>query len=179
MHTNLSRHIAAGEIIKPWLMLGPFYEDLSATVQGLTLFEKPGATVGRTAMTQIVGEAQAVLAARPVEGEETTFHAVDRDSARGKNGWEDVWQKRYSAGIMLLDLDEPHKVIGMSKLPLLAPEAPYEVAGGFRNHAIFPGGMILEQSGEVKIYYGAADTAECLATADIGDLLALCAEKRR
>ncbi len=73
MHTNLSRRIAAGEIIKPWLILGPFYEDLSATVLGLTLFEKPGATVGRTAMTQIVGEAQAVLAARPVEGEETTF----------------------------------------------------------------------------------------------------------
>ena len=60
MHPNLSRHISAGEIIKPWLMLGPFYEDLSATVQGLTLFEKPGAEVGRTAMTQIVGDAQAI-----------------------------------------------------------------------------------------------------------------------
>ena len=43
MHSNLSRHVPAGEIIKPWLILGPFYEDLSATVQGLTLFEKPGA----------------------------------------------------------------------------------------------------------------------------------------
>ena len=108
----------------------------------------------------------------------TTFHAVDRDSERGKNGWEDVWQKRYSAGIMLLDLEEPWRVIGMSKLPLLAPEAPYEVEGGFRNHVIFPGGMILEESGEVKIYYGAADTVECLATADVGDLIALCSEKR-
>lgn len=73
MHTNLSRRVPAGEIIKPWLILGPFYEDLSATVQGLTLFEKPGAEVGRTAMAQIVGEAQAILAARPVEGEATAF----------------------------------------------------------------------------------------------------------
>jgi beta-1,4-mannooligosaccharide/beta-1,4-mannosyl-N-acetylglucosamine phosphorylase len=39
---------------------------------------------------------------------------------------------------------------------------------------IFPGGMILEDSGEVKIYYGAADTVECLATAHVDDLVALC-----
>ena len=65
-----------------------------------------------------------------------------------------------------------------SRLPLIAPEAPYEVEDGFRNNVIFPGGMILEDSGEVKIYYGAADTVECLATADVGDLLKLCTEKR-
>ena len=108
----------------------------------------------------------------------TTFHAVDRDESRGKNGWEPAWKKRYSAGIMLLDLDTPWKVIGMSKLPLLAPEAPYEIEGGFRNYAIFPGGMILEPDGEVKVYYGAADTVECLATAHVDDLLALCISGR-
>ncbi|OQA41405.1 MAG: Beta-1,4-mannooligosaccharide phosphorylase [Chloroflexi bacterium ADurb.Bin325] len=104
----------------------------------------------------------------------TTFHAVDIDPARGKNGWEERWQKRYSAGIMLLDLDDPRRIVGLYREPLLAPEAPYEVAGGFRNNAIFPGGMILEDDGEVKIYYGAADTVECLATAHVDDLLALC-----
>lgn len=108
----------------------------------------------------------------------TTFHSVDIDPNRGKNGWEDRWQKRYCAGIMLLDLEDPSRVIGMSKLPLIAPEAEYEVAGGFRNNVIFPGGMILEDSGEVKIYYGAADTVECLATADVGDLLNLCTEPK-
>ena len=104
----------------------------------------------------------------------TTFHAVDRDDTRGKNGWEAAWKKRYSAGVMLLDLDEPWKVIGLSREPLLAPEAPYEKDEGFRTNVIFPGGMILEDSGEVKIYYGGADTVECLATADVADLLALC-----
>ena len=34
--------------------------------------------------------------------------------------------------------------------------------------------MILEDSGEVKIYYGAADTVECLATANVDDLLGFC-----
>jgi len=32
---------------------------------------------------------------------------------------------------------------------------------------------LCQDSGEVKIYYGAADTCECLATVDIGDLLKL------
>lgn len=104
----------------------------------------------------------------------TLFHAVDLDVSRGKNGWEDSWKKRYTVGIMLLDLEQPHKIIGMSKEPLMAPEASYEVSGGFRNHVIFPGGMILEESGEVKIYYGAADAVECLATAHVDDLVALC-----
>jgi beta-1,4-mannooligosaccharide/beta-1,4-mannosyl-N-acetylglucosamine phosphorylase len=103
----------------------------------------------------------------------TTLHAVDRDEARGKNGWETQWKKRYTAGLMLLDLENPKKVIGLCREPLLAAEATYETAG-FRTHVIFPGGMILEDSGEVKIYYGAADTVECLATAHVDDLLALC-----
>lgn len=106
----------------------------------------------------------------------TLFHSVDLDPARGKNGWGEFWRKRYCAGVMLLELDNPSKVLGMSKLPLIAPEAPYE-REGFRNDVIFPGGMILEDTGEVKIYYGAADTVECLATAHVDDLVALCREK--
>jgi len=104
----------------------------------------------------------------------TLFHGVDIDQSRGKNGWENTWKKRYSAGIMLLDLENPEKIIGMSKEPLLAPETDYETKDGFRTNVIFPGGMILEESGEVKIYYGASDTVECLATAHVDDLLELC-----
>ncbi len=120
-------------------------------------------------------------AAPPVKTEKgwlTTFHAVDIDTTRGKNGWEEKWQKRYTAGIMLLDLEDPSKIIGMSKEPLIAPETDYEVDEGLRQNVIFPGGMILEDSGEVKIYYGASDTVECLATADVNDLLKLCIDKK-
>jgi beta-1,4-mannooligosaccharide/beta-1,4-mannosyl-N-acetylglucosamine phosphorylase len=112
----------------------------------------------------------------------TTFHGVWQDDTRGKNGWEEKWSKIYMAGLMLMDLDEPWKIIGFSDKPLLAPEAWYETGEGapadarfegFRNHVIFPGGMILEDTGEVKIYYGAADTVECLASAHVDDLLKL------
>lgn len=104
------------------------------------------------------------------------FHAVDFDPNRGKNGWEERWQKRYTVGLMLLDLQDPRKIVGLYRQPLMAPDAPYEAEGGFRNNVIFPGGMILEDSGEVKIYYGAADTYTCLASAHVDDLLRLCLE---
>jgi beta-1,4-mannooligosaccharide/beta-1,4-mannosyl-N-acetylglucosamine phosphorylase len=75
-------------------------------------------------------------------------------------------------------LDDPSKVLGNYPHPLLAPEVGCEVEGGFRNHGIFPCGMILEDSGEVKIYYGAGDIETYLATAHVDDLVKLCLEGR-
>lgn len=100
----------------------------------------------------------------------TTFHAVDYDDSRGRNGWEARWKKRYTIGLMLLDLENPARIVSVAKTPLMAPEAPYEI-GGFRSHVLFPGGMTADGD-EVRIYYGAADTVECVATADLADLLA-------
>lgn len=106
----------------------------------------------------------------------TTFHAVEKFEKNILNAWEPTgWNKLYTAGLMLLDLENPEKVLGFAKTPLLAPIMDYE-NNGFRGGAIFPGGMILEDSGEVKFYYGSADTVECLATADVDDLIAACLE---
>ena len=105
-------------------------------------------------------------------------HAVDIDPARGKNGWEDSWKKRYCIGIMLLDLNDPSKVIGMSKRPLMIPEAPYELNGGFRDNALFPCGMVRDDEGKIRIYYSAGDAVVRMAYADEKDLIALCSEAR-
>jgi beta-1,4-mannooligosaccharide/beta-1,4-mannosyl-N-acetylglucosamine phosphorylase len=102
----------------------------------------------------------------------TVFHAVKKVDYE-ITSWHSGWKKIYYGGIMLLDLDNPGKVVGMYNAPLLTPEKDYELEG-LRGEVIFPGGMILEDSGEVKIYYGAADTVECLATAHVDDLLKLC-----
>jgi beta-1,4-mannooligosaccharide/beta-1,4-mannosyl-N-acetylglucosamine phosphorylase len=72
---------------------------------------------------------------------------------------------------MLQDLEDPRRIIAYSKEPLIAPEVPYETEEGFRTNVIFPGGMIIEDDGEVKIYYGAADTVECLATTTLDELI--------
>jgi len=121
-------------------------------------------------------------AAPPVKTEHgwlTIFHAVDKEEeGRGQTEWDLNWNKRYTAGIMLLDLNDPSRVIGMSKLPLIVPDMPYESDYGFRQNVIFPGGMIVEDNGEVKIYYGAADSVECLALSTVDELVALCTEKR-
>ncbi len=114
-------------------------------------------------------------AAPPLEtarGWLTTFHAVYKDPNLRLEGWEPQgWFKTYHSGLMLLDKDDPSKVIGMAREPLIMPEADYEV-NGFRGSVIFPCGLIQEPGGEVKLYYGAADTSVALATAHIDDLLA-------
>ena len=77
-------------------------------------------------------------------------HGVDIDYERGKNSWEDKWQKRYCAG-MLLDLNEPRKAIGVYRDPLLVPEADYEAKDGFRTNVIFPTAAIKEDDDTVKV----------------------------
>ncbi len=104
----------------------------------------------------------------------TLFHGVSKDESRPLNTWgQHPWTKTYAMGLMLLDLDEPWRVIAMADGPVMLPEADYELSG-YRGSVLFPGGMILEDDRQVKIYYGAADTVECLATARLDDLLALC-----
>lgn len=114
---------------------------------------------------------------RTAQGYLTLFHAVWKDTGKDLSCWDlgcgTRWNKTYYAGLMLLDPDDPSKVTGLCRKPLLAPVEKYELEG-FRGSVIFPGGMIQEDSGEVKIYYGAADTVECLATASVEELLAMC-----
>lgn len=69
----LRNSVRAGDPLRPWLALGPFYEDLSAQVEGLTLFERAGATAGAAQMAAIAAEARALLAAPIREGAEAVF----------------------------------------------------------------------------------------------------------
>ncbi len=78
---NLRRRVAAGDIVKPWLVLGPFYEDLSARVEGLTLFERPGSTVGSAVMAEIAEGAGDLLRAAPREGDAATFRGQSAEWA--------------------------------------------------------------------------------------------------
>lgn len=102
------------------------------------------------------------------------IHGVDFDPSRGKNGWEPHWRCVYHAGVALTDLEQPWKLIGLGRTPLITPEAEYETSGGYRNNVIFPMTGIVQDDGEVWIYYGAADTTICLATAKLADLLDMC-----
>ena len=76
----------------------------------------------------------------------------------------------HRAGILLLDLENPSKVIRRSDIPSLSPREDYERIGDVGN-VVFPCGAIVEDDGEVKLYYGAADTSLCVATTKLEDLL--------
>lgn len=119
--------------------------------------------------------------APPVKTEDgwlTIFHSVIYDENAGKNGWEPAWKKTYYIGVMLLDLEDPSKVIGIYDKPLMVPDMDFELHGGCRNNALFPCGMIIDDNDEVKIYYSAGDAYVCLATAKLDDLIALCKGKK-
>ncbi len=70
---------------------------------------------------------------------------------------------------LLLDLNDPRKIIGRTSGPLLAPEEPYELSG-FVPNVIFPSGATLVKD-KLTIYYGAADTTVCRANVSLEDLI--------
>ncbi len=76
----------------------------------------------------------------------------------------------YRVGAALLDLDEPHRLLARAHHWILGPQAPYERTGDVPN-VVFPCGGIV-RDGELWMYYGAADSSICLATAKIDDILA-------
>lgn len=79
----------------------------------------------------------------------------------------------YKIGVMLLDLEKPWIIKGRSEEPILSPETNYERIGDVGN-VVFSNGWILEDNGEIKIYYSGADTNICLATSTIDELLSIC-----
>jgi beta-1,2-mannobiose phosphorylase / 1,2-beta-oligomannan phosphorylase len=98
---------------------------------------------------------------------------------RTEHGWllvyhgvkETVSGAIYRLGLALLDLEEPTRVLRRSADWVLSPCEPYERAGDVPN-AIFPCGLIHDgDTGRLRLYYGAADTSICLATAVFDDVL--------
>lgn len=90
----------------------------------------------------------------------------------------------YQAGVFLLDLKDPTKVLGRCRRNILEPRESYELIGQVPN-VVFPSGLVASNIdddgfardvGEVKIYYGAADSSVGLAKTTVEELLDACAE---
>ena len=73
--------------------------------------------------------------------------------------------------LALLGLEEPTRVLHRLPEWILTPDAPYERVGDVPN-TVFPCGLVHDRATDVvRLYYGAADTSICLATARLSDLL--------
>jgi len=79
----------------------------------------------------------------------------------------------YRIGTAMLDRDNPAKVLGQCVEPVLSPREEYERIGDVGN-VVFACGAIVEDDGEIKVYYGAADTSICVATGRLAELVESC-----
>ena len=87
----------------------------------------------------------------------TLFHGVDKDNV-------------YRCGAMLLDLEDPSKVVARGRSFILEPREYYERFGLYIPNVVFPTAAIVKD-GLLWIYYGVTDTAICLATVPLDDLV--------
>lgn len=83
----------------------------------------------------------------------------------------------YSAGAVLLDRDNPLKVIARAKEPILEPEFDFETQG-YYSGIVFPTGNAIVD-GTLFVYYGAADKHIGVATCRADDLLSYLLDECR
>jgi predicted GH43/DUF377 family glycosyl hydrolase len=77
----------------------------------------------------------------------------------------------YRLGLALLDLEHPSRVLWRGDEWIFGPDAPYERTGDVGD-VVFPCGVIHNPAtGELRMYYGAADTSMALATGSLNECL--------
>jgi predicted GH43/DUF377 family glycosyl hydrolase len=77
---------------------------------------------------------------------------------------------RYTAGALLLDAEDPQRVLRRTQEPLLEPQDEFEQQG-FVPQVVFPTGLI-RRGDRLLVYYGAADTHTALVEWELDDVLA-------
>ncbi len=93
---------------------------------------------------------------------------------RTPHGWLAIYHGSdhegcYRLGALLLDLNNPAKILARSDAPLMEPATPYENSGFF-GRVIFTNGHLVDGD-RITMYYGAADTVICGATLSIASIL--------
>jgi predicted GH43/DUF377 family glycosyl hydrolase len=89
-------------------------------------------------------------------------------------GWLEIYhgandKSRYCLGALLLDLNEPWKVLARSVEPIMEPIADYETKGFFGN-VVFTNGHLVNGD-EITLYYGASDSVICGAKFSLASIL--------
>jgi len=93
---------------------------------------------------------------------------------RTDKGWLEIYhgatkENRYCLGALLLDLNDPSKVIARSQEPIMEPIMDYEKTGFFGN-VVFSNGHFVDGD-VITLYYGASDEVICGAQLSINEIL--------
>lgn len=92
----------------------------------------------------------------------------------------------YQAGVCLLDLDDPSRLVARGRNNILEPRRSWELTGQVPN-VVFPTGITVDAldadgyarpDGNVRLYYGAADTCVGLAETSVASLIDACHVER-
>lgn len=151
------------------------------------LFHRPVAVAGqrgdvwlsRSPDLHTWGPPEPVMAGRPGGWWDTARIGMGPTPLETPAGWlviyhgvrQTVAGALYRAGLALLDLDEPARVLHRSDEWVLSPSEPYELMGDVPN-VVFPCGLVHDADTDVlRLYYGAADTCVGLATASLPAVL--------
>lgn len=93
-----------------------------------------------------------------------------------KDGWLLIYHSvgeadpgRYKMGAMLLDLQDPTKVLYRTISPILAPDHDHENIG-WKAGVAYPCGAVVVD-GNLYVYYGGADMVVCAATANLDSFI--------
>ena len=76
---------------------------------------------------------------------------------------------RYKLGAMILDLNDPTKILYRSQAPILEPNLAYENQG-FKSGVVYSCGAVVKD-GELYVYYGGGDSVTCVAIANLRQFL--------
>ncbi|WP_347343741.1 glycoside hydrolase family 130 protein [Jatrophihabitans telluris] len=98
---------------------------------------------------------------RVPEGWLVIHHGVTGELAQG---WDQQQRVCYAAGAMLLDAEDPSRVIARTETPLLEPQTEQELSGIVPN-VVFPT-AIEEVDGQHYVFYGMADSTIGVARLD-------------
>lgn len=89
-------------------------------------------------------------------------------------GWLIIYHGKgevgYSLFCLLLDLEDPTKIVKRAKEPLITPTEKYELEGFF-GKVVFSNG-VAQKDGKLFVYYGASDETSCVLITDVDSLLA-------
>lgn len=85
------------------------------------------------------------------------------------HGVDDRDDSRYKIGAMLLELDDPTKVIARTPYPIIEPTEHYE-NGLLKYGVVYPCGAVV-LDGQLIVYYGGSDAVLCAATAPVDEFL--------
>jgi len=80
----------------------------------------------------------------------------------------------YRLGAAMLDRDDVTRVLCRSSIPILGPREAYERTGDIPN-VVYSSGAVMEDDGEIRIYYSGADTCICVGSVRLEELMLFCA----